>query len=326
MSTVLISAPYFLPEVERFMPVFEAYTIQVITPDVQERLSEFELMKYAGEFDGTICGDDQYTKAVIAACTPRLKVISKWGTGIDSIDQQAAKDFGVVVGNTPNAFTVPVSESVIGYMLAFARQLPWLDQEIKKGRWQKTVGKTLSECVLGVIGVGNIGKAVLRRAGPFGMTLIGNDIIDIAPDFLIENKVKMTSLEELLAMSDFISINCTLNPSSFYLINKERLALCKPEAVIINTARGPIIKEDDLVVGLKNGLIRGAGLDVFEDEPLTEDSPLLKMDRVMLAPHNSNSSPRFWEDVHWNTIKNLLIGLGLNTDRLSEIKSQISIY
>ena len=326
MSTVLISAPYFLPEIERFMPVFETYNVQVITPKVHERLSESELMAYAGKFDGTICGDDQYTQQVIDACSPRLKVISKWGTGIDSIDQQAANDFGVIVGNTPNAFTVPVSESVIGYMLAFARQLPWLDQDVKQGRWQKIVGKTLSECVLGVIGVGNIGKAVIRRARAFGMTFLGNDIVEIAPDFLIENKVTMTSLEDLLAMSDFISINCTLNPSSYHLINKERLTYCKPGVVLINTARGPIVNQDDLIDALNNRTIRGAGLDVFEDEPLPDDSPLLKMEQVMLAPHNSNSSPRFWEDVHWNTIKNLLIGLGIDAGGLTDLKNRFGVY
>jgi D-3-phosphoglycerate dehydrogenase len=189
MKTVLISAPYFLPEIQRFQPVLEALELVPLVADVNERLSEEEIMEYAGQFDGTICGDDRYTRKVIQACLPRLQVISKWGTGIDSIDLKASEEFSVMVGNTPNAFTVPVSESVMGYLLTFARQIPWLDANMKAGKWEKIIGKTLSESTLGVIGVGNIGKAVLRRARAFGMMLLGTDIVEIAPDFILENGI-----------------------------------------------------------------------------------------------------------------------------------------
>lgn len=324
MKTVLVSAPYMLPELERFKPVLESFGFELIVPEVHERLSEDEILTHAGEFDGTICGDDRYTRRVIEACTPRLKVISKWGTGIDSIDQAAAEEFGVMVGNTQNAFTVPVSESVIGYMLAFARQIPWLNAEMKAGRWEKINGRTLSESTLGVIGVGNVGKAVLRRARGFGMELLGNDIIEIAPEFLLEYNVEMTDLDDLLSRADFISVNCTLNPTSRHLITAEKLALCKPEAVLVNTARGPIVHEEALIAALQKGKLRGAAMDVFEDEPLPEDSPLLSMENVLLAPHNSNSSPFFWERVHWNSIRNLLIGLSMPADKLEALKEQYS--
>lgn len=324
MKTVLVSAPYMLPEMTRFRQVLQAFNLDIITPVVNERLSEEELLVHAGTFDGAICGDDRYTRRVIEACTPRLRVISKWGTGIDSIDQAAAQEMGVMVGNTPNAFTVPVSESVIGYMLAFSRQLPWLDTAIKAGDWEKFVGKTLAESTLGVIGVGNVGKAVIRRARAFGMKLLGNDIIEIAPDFLLEYGVEMTDLANLMARSDFISINCTLNPTSYHLINAETLSICQPGAVLINTARGPVVDEPALVAALQNGVIGGAALDVFEVEPLPAESPLRGMDQVMLAPHNSNSSPLFWERVHWNTIRNLLIGLDINPEPLSVLRTQYS--
>jgi len=318
MKKVLVSAPYMLPEMDRFKPLFDQLGIAVILPEVHERLSEEEILAYAGDFDGTICGDDRYTRRVIEACVPRLQVISKWGTGIDSIDQTAARDFGVMVGNTPNAFTVPVSESVIGYLLAFARQIPWLDEAMKAGRWQKINGKTLSECTLGVVGVGNVGKAVLRRARAFGMELLGNDIVEMPPDFLLEYGVEMTSLEDLMSRSDFVSINCSLNPTSYHLINTETLGFCKPSAVLINTARGPIVDQAALVQALTDGRIQGAALDVFENEPLPVDSPLLSMSNVLLSPHNTNASPRFWERVHWNTLRNLLIGLKLPLDDLDK--------
>jgi D-3-phosphoglycerate dehydrogenase len=324
MKDVLVSAPYLLPELERFRPVLEAFDLNLIVPKVHERLSEDEILAFAGEFDGTICGDDRYTRRVIEACQPRLRVISKWGTGIDSIDQVAAADFGVMVGNTPNAFTVPVSESVLGYMLSFARNIPWLDDAMKAGEWKKINGKTLSETTLGVVGVGNVGQAVLRRARAFGMELLGNDIVDVAPDFLLENGVEMTDLQDLLSRSDFISINCTLNPTSQHLINAETLSWIKPGAILINTARGPIIDQPALVAALQEGRLGGVAMDVFEDEPLPTSSPLLGMQNVLLSPHNTNSSPRFWERVHWNTIKNLLMGLEIPVDQLDSLKEKFS--
>jgi D-3-phosphoglycerate dehydrogenase / 2-oxoglutarate reductase len=311
MPTVLMTAPYMIPFLDRFRPVLADYGIELIVPDVEERMEEEDILKYAGQFDGTICGDDRYTTRVIEACLPRLKVISKWGTGIDSIDAEACSRFGVKLGRTPNAFTTPVADTVLGYMLAFARRGPWMDAAMKRGEWEKIPGKALSECVLGVIGVGNIGKAVTRRAKAFGMKVYGTDIIDVDHVFVTESGIEMTNLETLLSNSDFVSVNCDLNPTSQHLINADTLSKMKSTAVLINTARGPIVDEKALVAALSSGQVGGAALDVFEYEPLPADSPLLKMDNVMLAPHNSNSSPTAWERIHWSTIKNLVEGLGL---------------
>jgi len=322
MKTILLTAPYMLPDLERFRPVFDHYQLQLVAARVEERLDEPELLGYAGKFDGVICGDDRFTASVLERCTPRLRVISKWGTGIDSIDQQAAERLGIQVRNTPNAFTLPVADSVMGYILAFARRLPWMDRALKQGTWEKIPGLALSEATLGVIGVGNIGKAVLRRARVFGMKLLGNDIIPIAPDFILENGVEMLPLEELLARSDFVSLNCDLNPTSVHIINARTLSKMKPSSVLINTARGPLVDEPALVVALLEKVIAGAALDVFEVEPLPLNSPLRKMDQVMLAAHNSNTSPQAWERVHWNTIRNLLDGLGLDVRDLDSLKAR----
>lgn len=308
---VLFTAPYMIPFVERFKPVFDQYDIELIVPDVQERMEEADLLKYAGQFDGAICGDDRYTARVLEACSPRLKIISKWGTGIDSIDAEACSRYSIKIGRTLNAFTTPVADTVLGYMLAFARRGPWMDREMKSGKWEKIPGKSLSECTLGVIGVGNIGKAVTRRARAFGMKVYGTDIVDIDHVFVSETGIEMTSLENLLKNSDFVSINCDLNSTSQHLMNADTFALMKPNAVLINTARGPIVDEKSLIEALQAKRLGGAALDVFEVEPLPVESPLMKMDNVMLAPHNSNSSPTAWERVHWNTIRNLVEGLGL---------------
>jgi D-3-phosphoglycerate dehydrogenase / 2-oxoglutarate reductase len=311
MPTVLFSAPYMLPSIDRFRPVLERHGITLIVANVQERLEEADILNYAGQFDGAICGDDFYTARAIAACAPRLKVISKWGTGIDSIDQKAAAEFGVKIGRTLNAFTLPVADTVMGYILAFARRHPAMDREMKSGRWEKIPGRALHETTLGVVGIGNIGKAVTRRARAFGMTVLGTDIVEIDHVFIAETGIRMTDLETLMTQADFISLNCDLNPTSFHLVSSMTLSVVKPSAIVINTARGPIVDELALIAALKAGKIGGAALDVFEVEPLPQNSPLLKMENVILAPHNANSSPAAWERVHWNTVKNLLDGLGI---------------
>lgn len=323
MPVLLLTAPYMLPFIDRFRPVFNHFGLEVIAPTVNERLEEDELLTYAGRFDGVICGDDRFTDKVLTACSPRLKVIAKWGTGTDSIDHAACARLGIQLLNTPNAFTLPVSDSVLGYLLAFARQQPWMDRRVKSGEWKKIPGRSLSECTLGVIGVGNIGKAVLRRAHAFGMTLLGNDIQPIPRDFLLEYKVTSTPLIRLVQQADFISVNCDLNPTSYHLINQQLLAQMKPTAVVINTARGPIVNEKDLIDALLKKKIAGAALDVFEVEPLPADSPLLKMENVLLAPHNSNSSQAAWENVHWNTIRNLLLGLAIDPSELENWKTRV---
>ena len=318
MPTILFSAPYMIPSLDRFRPVLEQYGLELIVPEVHERLEEVDLLKFAGQFDGAICGDDRFTRRVLEACTPRLKVISKWGTGVDSIDAETCARLGVKLCRTPNAFTLPVSDSVMGYILAFARRQPWMDKTMKKGLWEKLPGRALHECTLGVVGVGTIGKVVARKARAFGMKVLGNDIVTIDHVFLAETGVEMTTLESLLAASDFVSVNCDLNPTSYHLINARTLSLMRPTAVLINTARGPIVDETALAVALKAGTIGGAALDVFEVEPLPPNSPLNNMDNVLLAPHNSNSSPSAWQRVHWNTIRNLLDGLGIPHENLNE--------
>ncbi len=311
MPTVLYSAPYMIPLLPRYRPVLEGLGLQLIVPEVKERLDESQLMAYAGQFDGTICGDDQYTLRVLEACAPRLKVISKWGTGIDSIDRQAAEKLGIQVRNTPNAFTLPVADTVLGYMLTFARRFPWMNQAVKSGQWEKIPGRSLSECTLGVVGVGKIGKAVIRRARAFGIKILGNDIITIDPVFLAKNEVEMTSLADLLARSDFVSLNCDLNPTSLHLINPDTLNYIRPTAILINTSRGPVVDEPALIAALQEGKLAGAALDVFEVEPLPAGNPLTGMNNVLLGSHNANSSPKAWAHVHQNTIDNLLDGLGI---------------
>lgn len=295
---VLITAPYFQLVIDRYREIFEKHEIGIIVPQVNERMTEEELLPLIGNVDGIICGDDKITEKVLDQAL-RLKVIIKWGTGIDSIDKEAAARRGIPIRNTPNAFTEPVADTILSYILCFARGTVDLDRKIRNGIWEKKLNLALNECTLGVIGVGNIGKAVIKRAQAFGMKILGNDIKNISMDFMV-------SLEQLLKESDFVALCCDLNSTSYHIINKETLAMMKSTAYLINAARGSLVDEVALINALESGKISGAGLDVFENEPLSESHPFKKMLNVILSPHNSNASHTAWERVHKNSIDSLI--------------------
>ncbi|MFH1780850.1 MAG: phosphoglycerate dehydrogenase [Candidatus Nealsonbacteria bacterium] len=295
---ILITAPYLQMVIEDYRHIFNEHQIEIVVPTVKEKMLEDELLKYIGDVDGILCGDDKITENVLAHA-PKLKVISKWGTGIDSIDQLAAAKKGIPVKNTVNAFTEPVADLVFNFMISLARGTIELNEKMHQGIWEKRVGTALWESVLGIVGMGNIGKAVLKRAEGFGMKVLCNDIKEI-PGF------KITPLGQLLKEADFVTLHCDLNPTSRHLINQEHIALMKPTAFLINASRGPVVDQDVLVEALLAKKIAGAGLDVFEDEPLSGDSPLKKMQNVILSPHNANAGRAAWKFVHENTIKNAI--------------------
>jgi D-3-phosphoglycerate dehydrogenase len=305
---VLITAPYMLPVVEQFSDFFVKNGIEAIKADVKERMEEADLLCVISDYDGIVCGDDRITAKVIEAAS-NLKVISKWGTGIDSIDKDAATEKGITICRTLNAFTEPVADSTLGYILSFARRLPWMDTQMKQGVWHKIPGRALNECTIGVIGVGATGSGTLKRAAAFGAEIIGTDIRDINAGHIKALGVEMVNLDNLLSRSDFVCVHCDLNPTSEHLLSSSQFSLMKETAILLNLARGPIVDEAALIQALNKGHIAGAALDVFEFEPIPNTSPFLAMDNVMIAPHNSNSSPEAWERVHWSTLNQLLSGL-----------------
>ncbi|MBN40749.1 MAG: dihydrofolate reductase [SAR202 cluster bacterium] len=309
-KNILISAPYFQPVVDKYMHVFEQYNLKPIVPKVTERLEEHELLEVIHDIQGTICGDDRFTPKVLDAAK-QLSVISKWGTGIDSIDKAYANQKNIQVFNTPNAFTNPVSDTVLGYILTFARQLHAMDTDVKKHIWEKRNLVSLYECTLGIIGLGNIGQAIARKASSFGIRILGHDPCKPPKEFLDSVSIELVSKDFLLSKSDFITLNCDLNDSSLHILSTIEFTNMAKKPYIINAARGPLIDEIALVKALKDGKIKGAALDVFEDEPLPPTSELRSLENVLLAPHNSNSSPDAWEKVHEQTLNNLLVGLGI---------------
>jgi len=212
----------------------------------------------------------------------------------------------VKVCNTTNAFSEPVADTVLAYILLFARQVARMNADLRANRWQKPQLFSLREKTLGVVGVGNCGKAVVRRAVAFGMRVLGNDIVQISPEFLHSAGIEMVSFPALLEQADFVTVHTTLNPTSFHLFNDGAFQQMKPGAYLINTSRGAVVEEAALVRALETGKIAGAALDVFEIEPLPLGSRLRQFENCWLSPHNANSSPMYADRVHENTIRNLL--------------------
>ncbi len=298
---ILVSAPYMQLEFDKydFAEEFEKRGLDFDLHPVRERLDEKELLEVIDKYHGVICGDDAFTPAVIDRAT-KLKAIIKWGTGIDSINREYAESKGIAVRNNPGAFTEPVSDTIMALILAFSRNVLPSFRLMQRGEWSKPEGKTIGESVVGIIGVGNIGKAVARKCKGFGAKVYGADIKDIPAEFCREQGIEMITHEELFRRSDYIAMACDLNPTSRYLINSKTISLMKKSAVLINTARGSVVNEKELTEALIEGRIAGAGLDVFEKEPLSENSELRKMSNVILSAHSSNSSPFYWEKVHYN--------------------------
>ena len=238
----------------------------------------------------------------------KLKVISKWGTGIDSIDKDYAENHNIKVLRVKDIFSEPVSDTVLAYILLFSRKIMEKHYLVKNNKWSKIESHTLKEKSLGIIGLGHIGKLVAQKASALGMKLYGYDIKKISNNFVKETRITIVELNELLKKSDFVTIHCDLNESSFHIIGNSELELMKKESIIINTSRGETIDQKALEMALKNNVISGAALDVFEIEPLPSNSILMKMDNVMLSPHNSNASPMIFDQVDKLSIKNLING------------------
>lgn len=299
---IVITAPYLQLEWEKYKHHLSGYEITI--PPVVERFEENDMIRILGnDVEGIICGDDRITDKVIDNAG-KLKVIVKWGTGIDSINKKYAESKGVKVLNTPDAFITPVSESTIGLMLSIVRRIDENNREMHQGKWVKIPATTLNELMIGIIGYGRIGSVVAEKLSVFTNNIVWHDIktddqLNPAGKFF----GKRNSLPELLKKADIISIHCDLNPTSLHLISEEKIALMKDGVILINTARGPVLNEPDIEKFLKNGKISYVGLDVFETEPLPADSYFRKSDKCILLSHNTNSSPSHWERVHLNSIK-----------------------
>lgn len=242
-----------------------------------------EILKRLVGCDAYIAGLDYITADVIENMPQSVKVISRYGVGVDRVDVTAAEKRGIVVTNTPGANSTAVCELAFGLMLSVARNIPVLNAATQNGEWPRYDGMELSGKTLGIVGMGEIGKRLAIRARAFEMSVVAYDpYFDEA--FAAEHSVQQVSLDELISCCDVISLHVPLIEQTRHMINSESIAKMKDGVIIINTARGGLIDEEAAVMALQTGKIRGLGLDAFEQEPLT-DSPLKGNPRVITTPH-----------------------------------------
>ena len=233
--------------------------------------------------------------AEVFNAAPKLKIVSQIAVGFDNIDLKEATNRGIYVTNTPEVLTDTTADFAWALLMTLARRVVEADKYVRAGQWkvawhpEMLQGRDVYGATIGIIGAGRIGFGVAQRATGFKMKILFYDVIP-RPEIEKEFGAKRVDLDTLLRESDFVSVHVPLMKETIHLINEERLRLMKKTAYIVNNSRGPVVDEKALYNALKEGKIAGAGLDVFEQEPLRIDSPLLKLDNVILAPHISSSS------------------------------------
>jgi D-3-phosphoglycerate dehydrogenase / 2-oxoglutarate reductase len=242
-----------------------------------------ELTGLVKGIDGWIVGLDEIDASVIAAAD-RLKVIARYGVGFDRVDVAAASKRGIVVTNTPAANSAAVAELTIGLMLALARRICQADQAVRSGQWPRISGVGLAGKAVGLVGFGSIGREVARRLAAFGCRVFVADPY-VSPEVVCACGAILMSLDELLPVSDFVSLHAAATPLTTDMVNEPFLRKMKPGAFLVNTARGELIDEAALAHAIESGRLRGAALDCFRKEPPGIDHPLLQLPQVIVTPH-----------------------------------------
>lgn len=283
MPKVLI-ATAILAGLERpFLDVLKSAGFEIVYPRQRKQLIEEELIEELKGVAASLAGSEPYTRRVIESC-PQLRIIARNGVGYDAVDIAAANERGVAVTITPGANHESVAEHAFALMLTVARSIIPQHSAICAGRWQRDIGFPLRGRTLGLVGLGRVGQAVAVRAKAFQMRVLAHEPFP-DHDFADRHQIALTSLEELLSESDFVSLHLPFTKESQHLIDGRRLGLMKPTAFLINTARGGLIDEDALLRALRENKLAGAGLDVLADEPPPPDHPLLKLKNVVCTAH-----------------------------------------
>jgi len=251
------------------------------------RFTKEELVDFLKNADAAIVGLDQIDDSVLSQ-TKKLKIIAKYGVGLDNINANACKKFNVSIGWTGGVNKLSVAEMTLGFILGLSRNLYSTSSKLSKGIWNKSGGVQFSGKTIGIIGVGNIGKEVIRLIKPFSCKILVNDVIN-QENYYKDNGLIEASKDEIFKKAEVITIHTPLNSETNNLINHKTLSMMKSNAYVINTARGGIVNQDDLKYALENNIISGAAMDVYENEP-PEDSKLLSLDNFYCTPHIGGNS------------------------------------
>ncbi|GIV70525.1 phosphoglycerate dehydrogenase [Caldilinea sp.] len=301
---VLVTPTSFGKHDPRLRAELEAAVGEVIYNPTDQPLSSDEVRALLPGCHGYIAGLDVIDRAALEAADA-LKVIARYGVGVDRIDLEAARARGIVVTNTPSANAASVAELTIGLMIALARSIPTADAATKAGQWPRFTGVALEGKTVGLIGFGSIGQQTARRLQGFDCHILTYDPA-VAPEVARTHQVEWAPLEEVVAQADFLSLHLPLTPATRGMVNADFLARMKPGAFLINTARGELIDDDALVEALTSGRLRGAALDVFSREPPDPRHPLLKLPNVIVTPHAGAHTDAAMNAMGWGALRDCL--------------------
>jgi len=285
--------------------IIEKYTNQINFNPYSRILNETELLTLASNADGIIAGNEQYSQTMINNL-PNLKVISRLGVGLDNIDNNYAKQKGIKVFKNNITPGPAVAELVIGLMIDISRRISQSDQLMRSGNWKKHMGSLLQGKTLGIIGLGTIGKELVKLTNGFELKILAYDKNEDA-NFAQNHDIIYCDLKSLLSDSDFISIHLNLSESTKNIIDEQKIELMKPEAILINTSRGQIINENSLYNALKSKKLAGAALDVFVKEPYVGE--LLELENIVLTPHIGSYAKEIRIKMEIEAAENLIRGL-----------------
>ena len=285
---VLVTCPPMLGMIEEFRPLFESRGVELTPAKVVQILSEDELCALLPQFDGWIIGDDPATRRVFAAGkSGQLKAAVKWGIGVDNVDFAACQEMGIPITNCPNMFGAEVADVGMSYIGALARETFGIDRGVREGRWPKPRGISLAGRTLGLVGLGDIGRNLARRALAADMKIVAYDPFYTGT---LADGIERATWPDRIAEADFLVFTCALTASNRHMLNAATLALAKPGVRLVNVARGPLIDEAALLTALQSGQVHSAALDVFEVEPLPAESPLRGLPQTIFGSHNGSNS------------------------------------
>jgi D-3-phosphoglycerate dehydrogenase / 2-oxoglutarate reductase len=272
-------------------------------------LNEEQTLALVGDIDAYICGDDAITRRVLEKARPRLKVLSKYGIGVDKIDVKAATEFGIPLLFTPGVNHSTVAEHTFLLLLALEKNLLFHTDSTRAGGWKRKTGHELLEKTIGIVGLGRIGKEVAIRARAFGMNVIGFDVY-WDEKFATQHDVKRAATtDEVFAAADYLSLHTNLTPETRDMVNPASIAKMKKGVIILNCARGEIVNTAAIAAALQSGQVAGYGTDVLDHEPPAADHPLLKLPNCVVTPHVAS---RTYESVvrqATTAVKNLILAM-----------------
>ena len=305
MNSIFLAPTTFAQFSKIPLKLFEREKYKITSNLVGRKLLPNEILKYASNVTGIIAGTELYTKEVLDEL-PNLKVISRLGVGMDNIDLDAAKQNGIKVYKTKTTPALAVAELVLGLMLDLTRKISHQNNTLKSGTWKKEMGNLLHGKTLGIIGLGVIGKTLVKLVKGFSFNIMAFDLFQ-DEQFAKEYGVNYCNLDTLLVNSDIVSIHLNLSDETNQLMNKERINKMKSDSILLNASRGKIIDEEALYKALKEKKILGAGLDVFNIEPYS--GPLTNLDNIILTPHIGSYAKEQRIQMEIEAAENLIRGL-----------------